>query len=150
MTQSKVQEFFRQKKVNAGDKVDWEARKLAWIETINRFYQKINGYLGESIKSGDIEISLSPKKLVEEDIGPYEVNELLLRVGNERVVFSPKGRNIVGAAGRIDLVGERGRKTLVVQPDERWCVIESRTPSLKLVPLDENSLVDVLKEIMRK
>ena len=35
-------------------------------------------------------------------IGVYKIQELVLRVSDEEVVFSPKGTNIVGAQGRIE------------------------------------------------
>jgi hypothetical protein len=151
MTQSKTQEFFHQKKVKDQDSgIDWNAKRDAWIASIDQFYETITKkYLKASIKAGDIAVSYQTKMIVEEYIGKYEVRELVLTVGSEQVVFSPKGRNIVGAAGRIDLIGERGEATLLVQPGERWCIMASRIPTVKIIELDENSLVEVLRGIMR-
>jgi len=96
-----------------------------------------------------VRVGRRQKTLVEEYIGPYQVDELVLQVGDEQVVFSPKGRNIVGGSGRIDLIGEMGEKTIVLQPEEGWGIVEARTPTLKIVPLDEDSLLTALKEVMR-
>jgi len=101
------------------------------------------------IKAGDLTVSRSSKTVVEEYIGQYEVDELILQVGNERAVFSPKGVNIVGASGRVDLIGERGERTLVVQPGNRWGIVVSRSPTVKVIPFDESSLLESLKDVMR-
>src|ERR1039458_2111707 len=65
------------------------------------------------------------------------MDDLVLSVGDEKVTFSPKGRNVVGSQGRIDVFGESGQAMLVVQPGPRWSVVTSRSPRLKIEPLDE-------------
>ena len=71
--------------------------------------------------------------------------------GDEQVRFSPVGRNIAGASGRVDVLGERGApEVLIVQPDGRWSFVQSRQPTLKVTPFDESSLTEVLKRVMRE
>jgi hypothetical protein len=74
---------------------------------------------------------------------------LVLVVGDEQVRFSPRGRNIVGANGRVDVVGERGEAMLVLQPDARWVFVESRQPELRVAPFDEATFTEVLRLVMR-
>ena len=61
----------------------------------------------------DVEITRLDKVVTENYIGEYHIPELVVFVGDEQVVFSPKGVNIVGARGRIDAEGERGEATIV-------------------------------------
>jgi hypothetical protein len=96
----------------------------------------------------DVEIDYPDKVVTEASIGEYHVPELSLRVGDEMVLFSPKGTNIVGAKGRIDVFGDRGEGTIVWLGD-RWSVIASRTPTLRLIDLNAESFSEVLKHIMR-
>jgi len=150
MAKQSLQEFFRQKKQRSGGDMDWPARKTEWLRSIQDLYRIItDDYLAGPIAEGSVVVSQGDKTIVEEFIGQYIAPELTLQVGDEKVVFSPKGTNIVGASGRIDLIGEMGIKTLVVQRDGRWGIVATRTPTLKVVPLDKESLLSALKEVMR-
>ena len=150
MANEALKEFFRQKKSKSGEDVDWQARKEAWVQAIEKLYKKIKeDYLAGPISEDLVKIRYRQRMVVEEYIDPYPVNELVVLVGDEMVSFLPKGMNIVGASGRIDLVGDMGEKTIVLQPEEGWGIVEARTPTLKIVPLDEDSLLTALKEVMR-
>ncbi len=93
-------------------------------------------------------IQRRPKQLTENYIGSYSIDDLLLVIGEEQVRFSPRGRNIVGAAGRVDVVGERGEAALILQPETGWGFVEARQPSLEIMALDESSLAVILKRVM--
>jgi len=98
-----------------------------------------------------VAIQRRPKELSENYIGVYKVDDLILLAGDEQLRFSPVGRNVAGASGRVDVLGERGvPELLIVQPDGRWSFVQSRQPALKLVPFDESSLAEVLKRVMRE
>jgi hypothetical protein len=74
---------------------------------VERLYQKVTTeLLAESIAQGLVTVSRSEKKIKEEYLGTYRVPELILDISGESVRFSPKGRNIIGARGRVDLVGD--------------------------------------------
>jgi len=149
MTKNKLDDFFKEKKIKTGGDIDWIKKRDEWINDVEILYGKIEKYLKNLRKDETVTLSRSFKTIFEEYIGEYEIAELALQVGDEKVAFIPKGRNIVGASGRVDLIGEMGQKTLVVQPKNRWGIVATRTPTLKVIPLDENSLLDALKEIMR-
>ena len=149
MTKNKLDDFFKEKKIKTGGDIDWIKKRDEWINDVEILYGKIEKYLKNLRKDETVTLSRSFKTIFEEYIGEYEIAELALQVGDEKVAFIPKGRNIVGASGRVDLTGEMGQITLVVQPKNRWGIVATRTPTLKVIPLDENSLLDALKEIMR-
>jgi len=150
MSAKLLQEFFRAKKAEAdqAEHVDWTAKKNDWITAVKDLYDQIDTWLATSIKNGDIAISRHSKAITEDYIGEYEVDELRLTVGDEIVEFSPKGALVVGASGRVDIIGNRGIETLILQPGPRWSVVASKTPTLKLVELTADSLLEALKAVM--
>jgi hypothetical protein len=152
MTTKQMREFFQEKKAKAGpEDVNWEARKAAWIQAIEDLYKIITEqYLAQPIADGTVKVSREEQRIVEHNIGVYIAPVLVLSVGDETVVFSPKGMNVVGATGRIDLRGDVDDRTIVRQPGDRWSVVETRMPTLKLIPLNEKSLLAALKSIMRR
>jgi len=85
----------------------------------------------------------------ESNVGEYPAREMVVLVGDERVVFTPKGFNIFGSSGRVDVRGERGDGMLVLQPDLRWGVVQGTRPTLRVVPLADGTLLALLREVMR-
>jgi len=150
MSAKLLQEFFRAKKVESdkGEHVDWAARKNSWISDVENLYGQIRTWLDASMERGDIRISTHPKAITEDYIGEYEIDELRLTVGDETVLFSPKGALVVRASGRVDITGNRGVETLILQREHKWSIVASKTPTLKLVPLTEDSLLEALKTVM--
>jgi hypothetical protein len=149
MSTQTLSEFFREKRAHAGSPdINWEARKSAWIASVDRLYETIVDMLKGPIEAGSVAVDYRSKTITEEFMGSYWINELALVVGDETVVFSPKARNVVGGSGRVDLRGDMGEVTLVAQPDH-WAVVVQRTPTLKVVRLDQASLLDALRTVMR-
>jgi hypothetical protein len=145
-----VKEFFRQKKKKSGGDIDWGAKKQKWLSALESLYKAVTKkYLADPIAEKTVAVSYADKEIMEEYIGKYTAKELVLQVGDEKVVFSPVGCNIVGATGRVDVFGEMGQMTLVILPEGRWGFIASRRPTLRIVPLDQDTLLTGLKEIMR-
>src|ERR1039457_5502159 len=101
-----------------------------------------------SIAQGLVAVSQVEKEITEEYLGTYRVPELILDIGAETVRFSPKGRNTIGANGRVDLVGELDAMTLVLEPAGHWSVVLSRLPR-QLVALDGKALTEALRRVMR-
>ena len=152
MATETLNDFFREKQAKtaaagATTAIDWGERKRGLIEHLDELYKTIEQYLAQSIRERSVSVSYATKQITEDYIGTYEVREMILQVGDERVVFSPKGRNIAGAGGRVDLRGPLGEKTLLVQ-NGKWSIIMSRTPTPKLVPLDPDSLLSALRGVM--
>ena len=88
------------------------------------------------------------KKIKEEYLGTYRVPELILDISGESVRFSAKGRNIIGARGRVDLVGDLDAMNLVLEPAGHWSVVLSRVPR-QVVSLDGKTLAEALRRVMR-
>jgi hypothetical protein len=139
----------KQNKSGADSGIDWDDRRNTYLAAVRNLYQQIETILGEPIGQKTVALHQRAKELTENYIGTYKVDDLILVIADEQVRFSPRGRNIVGAAGRVDVVGERGEATLILQGDSRWGFVQSRQPTLRVVPLDESTLAEVLKLVMR-
>jgi hypothetical protein len=141
----------KQKQSAAGTGIDWDDRRNKYLAALDALYHQIETILAEPIAQKTVVSQRRPKELSENYIGTYKIDDLILVIGDEQVRFSPRGRNIAGASGRVDVLGERGEpEVLIVQPDGRWSFVQTRQPTLKVVPFDESSLAEVLKRVMKE
>jgi hypothetical protein len=129
--------------------VDWGERRRQWKDAVERLYEKVTSeLLAESIARRLVTVSRVEKKIKEEYLGTYRVPELILHIDGETVRFSPKGRNIIGAKGRVDLVGELDAVTLVLEPAGHWSVVLSRVPR-QVEGLNGKTLAEAMRRVMR-
>jgi hypothetical protein len=130
--------------------VDWDKRRDEYLKAVDDLYKRISAILAEPLGKKEISETRRSKVLTENYIGTYSVEDLVLVIGSEQVRFSPRGRNIAGAEGRVDVIGEKNEAMLIFQPQAGgWGFVQSRQPKLSVIPLDESSLADVLQGIMR-
>jgi hypothetical protein len=143
-------DLFQKKQQESGTSagIDWDDRRDKYLAAVDDLYRQIATILAEPIRQKTVLLERREKSLTENYIGTYLAQDLILLVGNEQVRFSPRGRNIVGAAGRVDVVGERGEAMLILQ-DSHWGFVQTRQPTLRVVPFDEPALAEVLKLVMR-
>ncbi|MEX2301207.1 MAG: hypothetical protein WD733_09735 [Bryobacterales bacterium] len=131
------------------NEIDWVERRQEWFDAVERLYRQVTDeLLADSIAQGLVTVSRNEKVIEEEYLGTYSVSELVLDVSGENVRFSPKGRNIIGANGRVDLVGELDVMTLILEPNGHWDIVLSRVPR-HAVALDRKTLTDALRRVMR-
>jgi len=124
-------------------------RHLQWLDAVEQLYQKITGeLLAGSIAQGLVTVSRGDKEIEEEYLGTYKVPELILDINREKVRFSPKGSHIVGAKGRVDLIGDLDSMTLILEPQGGWSIVLSRVPR-QVVALDDKTLAEALRRVMR-
>jgi hypothetical protein len=97
-----------------------------------------------------LRVETKPRAITEAHLGTYEVEDLILTVGDEHVTFSPKGAVVAGVAGRVDVVGEAAEGTLVVQPNGHWELVRSKYPELRVVPFTAETLNELLQSVMRR
>ena len=152
MTQN-LTEFFRDKKQRSDAEaanIDWDRLREEWLAAITFLYGQIANWLTEPIRLGSVRLVTQSREVTEDHLGTYAVDDLLLIVGDERVTFAPKGRNVIGAEGRVDVSGDSGKAMFVVHHGPRWSVVTSRAPQLKLEPLDEASFAETIQAVMRQ
>lgn len=145
-------DFFRARKVQAPHPaLDWPAKRDAWIEAVESLYAFIKEMLRDSIASKDITVRTVDLEVTEDFIGSYSIPALELTVGDERVEFRPKGVTVIGAAGRVDIVGDRDTVTLLWNNKDAssgWTVIARRVPQLVTAALDAETLTYALDRVM--
>lgn len=143
-----LQAFLLSRQHAVANEIDWRERRREWIGAVEQLYRKITGeLLADDIEKGLVTVSRVVKEIKEEYLGTYEVPELILDISGQTVRFSPKGRNIVGAKGRVDLVGELDAITLILEPAGHWSVVVSRVPR-HVVSLDRRALAEALPRVM--
>lgn len=125
---------------------DWEHKKNTWLKNVDEFYELVLAWLEPLLEQGVVKYEKKPVKLEEEPIGAYEVDTLIIYIGNQDVTFCPKGTLIIGAQGRIDIRGHRAVRSIIFN-DEQWSVVE-RAPKIKVLPFNEQSFQDILSEVM--
>jgi hypothetical protein len=97
---------------------EWEAHKERWLQAVDGLYAQVEGWLGEYIQALAVVCQREPRRLAEDGIGQYEVQALRIRCQGIDVALEPIGANIIGAFGRVDLVGPAGNQRLLrVLPD---------------------------------
>src|SRR3546814_12833964 len=87
-----------------------------WLDKLAELYELVNKSLGDYVKSGDVSISRSPVTLHEEQLGSYQVDQLEILLGRQIVRLKPIGTFLIGARGRVDMVGPRGSVRFVIVP----------------------------------
>ncbi len=85
-----------------------------WRKALADLYGKVESYLADYTKSGQIAIEHRKTTLDEEFSGPYEVEKLALKIGRQSVALTPIGTMLIGSKGRVDLEGPRGRARLAL------------------------------------
>ena len=99
---------------NLSVNTDWDKRREDWIRSLNNLYSRMEQYLEKYLKADQIQVTREEIEISEEFLGSYVVEKLTFQIGNEKVVAQPIGRNVIGASGRVDLIGVRGRVRLVL------------------------------------
>lgn len=94
--------------------IDWNKERDDWLQSLNDLYSKIRRYLKKYLEADQIQVEREKIVISEEFLGSYEVDKLTIRIGDEKIVAKPIGRNLIGASGRVDLIGVRGRLRLVL------------------------------------
>jgi hypothetical protein len=147
----KLAEFVekKQKQATATASVDWDEHRDKYVAAVAALYAQIEAMLADAIGQKTVMVQRRAKALTENYIGTYSVDDLILLIGGEQVRFSPRGRNIAGAEGRIDVIGDRGEAILILQSGGQWGFVQSRQPKITVIPFSEATLADVLRLVMR-
>ncbi len=165
MGKEKFEEYLKSQKATKNETINWELKKEEWLKEIDTFLKQIKHYF-EKYKESII-IHEQPLTINEEYLGAYTSNKLIVRFNNDTVTFTPIGRNIIGAKGRVDMEGKVGKVKFVLvgensqspqimtasiineqkQEKNSW-KISTPPPKIKYIELDENSFFDALMEVI--
>ncbi len=156
--------------------VDWDAKRDEWLEYLSKFYEKVEYFLKEYLDEKKLTRDYTEKTIFEEYIGSYSAKVLNIELGSHRLELEPVGTNIIGAKGRVDLIGANGTvKFLLVnkkssgpkiklnvwiegektpeKADEHEVVewdwkIATPPPVIKYIDLEQDTFLEVLMEVI--
>ncbi len=98
----------------AKPEIDWEKRKTEWLEKIDDLYNNINNWLSDYTESSRIELKYIDYPMFEEALGSYMVKKLEIKLGDQVATIEPIGTILIGARGRADLSGRKGKIKFVL------------------------------------
>jgi hypothetical protein len=104
----------KQAKVNSDKAIDWDARRDEWLKYLSYFYKKVDGFLKEYVEDGRVACKYTEQEIFEEYIGSYSAKALNIELGSYKLKLQPIGTNIIGAKGRVDLIGANGKVKFVL------------------------------------
>lgn len=88
--------------------IDWDGQRQEWLNFIDAFYSNVEEWLDDYKQQNLVEYVYTNKNITEDYIGSYDAKKMdLILVGN-RLTFEPIGTLLIGAKGRIDLIGPKG------------------------------------------
>ncbi|MFZ0705690.1 MAG: hypothetical protein WAM71_08825 [Candidatus Korobacteraceae bacterium] len=94
--------------------VNWTKERDEWLRNLQRLYEEVEAFLAEYVKKNEIRLTYRPVSLHEEYIGSYEARQMLIGVGRSEILLNPVGTFIIGAWGRVDIVGPYGTAQLLL------------------------------------
>ncbi len=98
----------------ATNEIDWNKTREDWLRELCDLYSRMERYLKKYTDKDQIRIRRDQVHLSEDHLGTYEAETLTFLIGNEKVVAKPIGTLLIGAWGRVDLVGARGSLRIVL------------------------------------
>jgi hypothetical protein len=114
-----LEDFLKKKKEKIQQKeIDWGKIKQNWLLKIDELYSQIEEWLTPLKERELLKIDYEQVMKTEEYIGLYETKKMYIEFPDQKVTLEPIGRNIIGAAGRIDMTGKNGMiKILLVNKE---------------------------------
>ncbi len=112
MSLKELQDFLNDDKRDGDQKIDWETYKKEWLKALDEFYTNVTTWL-QPLVGTNLSLDFETTVLQEEYLGSYETRKMVIYAKGQKVVIEPKGRLIIGAKGRIDMVGPYGQVRFV-------------------------------------
>ena len=180
MSEDQFDEFVKQRSEDAqrsSTSFEPAQRIKTWRNDLDALYTEIQRHLQKYIDEEQIKIERLTSSISEELLGPYEVDTLLISIGEDKMKVVPIGTHVIGARGRVDLIGKEGRVRIVLleeggphistsisiggepveEPktrriysgdiDHRGWYIVSEPPHVSATAISEDSLKDALMEV---
>ncbi len=107
---------FIKTQTKATDQVPFDKDKELneWRKHVASFYDRVKEFLDRYVRDGSVRLEFKKIAIHEELLGTYELDALTLFLGTNRIQFTPIGTMLIGAKGRIDMIGSRGSVRFVL------------------------------------
>jgi hypothetical protein len=112
MANTAFDEFVKRQQTEADPPIDWNEVRNDWLGHLSVLYAQITSFLETYISAGQATFEYREIQLNEEDIGPYLVNQMILKIGRQTITFTPIGTMLWGMKGRVDVAGPSGESRL--------------------------------------
>jgi hypothetical protein len=110
-----LEQFLREQQSTDEQKQDWDQRRQEFLTAAQGLLGNIQEWLQPLAGKGLVEFAAKAAEIDEWHIGRYKAPGLLAKVGGTEVQFVPVGAEVVGALGRVDVVGPKGRIPLLLR-----------------------------------
>lgn len=175
MPNTKFDDFIKQQKAHVASTsaFDPDARRMEWLDQIQALYHLVETYLDRYITAGDINLEYQPTEIIEDLLGLYRTQRMVLTIGSKQVVLEPVGAIVIGARGRADLKGASGQARLLLvdkrstrvkvtvknrsgkdvlpaptpQPTEFAWKFATAPPSIEFIDLSSDTLMSAIMDV---
>jgi hypothetical protein len=166
---------FVNQQVSEANNIDWQKRIDEWKSDLEDLYKMVKDFIKEYLLAEKMALFIEPMMITEEYVGQYDVYALIIKIGKNNIRLEPIGTLIIGAKGRVDMIGPTGKVRLVLVdknssvpklkvrvnikgesfvPEERvpskieweWKIITS-LPVIKYIDLNQKSFFDAILEV---
>lgn len=177
MTHTTFDEFIAEQTAKSDESgIDRDKEIKEWEQQLDRFYNAVEAFLHSYIEEGKVRLHYGKKQLHEELLGNYQVKSLVIEIGSNRICLDPVGMFLIGAKGRVDMIGSYGTVKFVLVPQDssepkisvkirsekedpppedhlnpiaQWdWKIATPPPNIKYVELREESFKDAIMEVL--
>jgi hypothetical protein len=111
---SEFDAFVKRQQQVAREPVDWAHERDEWLQHLRELYNMIEAFLKDYTASGEIELLYKEVPLNEENIGSYMANQMTVKIGPQEITLKPVGTLLIGAKGRVDVIGPAGLTRFVL------------------------------------
>jgi hypothetical protein len=113
MDKTDFDRFVEQQRKLAEPAIDRQQMREDWLRSVASLYETVEGYLKDYKENGSVRTSRRQVHLNEELLGSYGAEALTITIGNKQITLNPVARVVIGAMGRVDIIGPAGRSRLV-------------------------------------
>jgi hypothetical protein len=108
MTNSAFDKFVDEQSSPRGfSETDRQTALEQWRTAIQDFYKKVDTFLESYRANGKIQVERKKKTMSEDLLGQYETETYAISLGQNSIRLEPIGYFVIGAKGRIDMIGPR-------------------------------------------
>jgi hypothetical protein len=119
MTHREFEKFLQTQQTSSP--INWELKLSEWQSQLKALYETVRVYLTPYLDAGKVKIQIQPKAISEDYIGAYQADSMFILLGSKTVMLEPVGTNIIGASGRVDIIGTVGSAMLLLVPRTQIC-----------------------------
>lgn len=143
--------FAEEKARSAPSRRDRERAVDEWRQAVSGLLAELRGHLEDFVARGTVRVEERSATVEEEILGAYVMPALDVAIGSDVIRIEPVGRNVIGARGRVDIIGPLRTARLLRDATGRgkgWTLASPR-PSTDMSTLDREAFLSALMAVAR-